>query len=69
MINRINIYLISIFTALSAIAAIFMSGKRAGKLQIKVKQNEAIIETQKRINEAGNISNDDAIDSLQKGEF
>ncbi len=60
MTNRINIYLISIFTALSAIVAIFMSGKRTGKQQTEAKQNEQTLDN---VAQAANAHND-AVRSL-----
>ena len=45
MINQIYIWLGSLSAILSAIALIFMRGKRAGKQQSEAKQNEAAIKS------------------------
>ena len=56
-----NRYLISIGALLSAIAVIFMSGKRRGKQDMEAKTNETILkqteEAQEIIHRVGNMSN------------
>jgi hypothetical protein len=65
-IAALSAIMLTIFTA-------FMRGKSQGKQQAEAKQNEqqleAIITVQKRIHEAGYVSNDDVRDSLRKNEF
>jgi hypothetical protein len=69
MINRIYLWLISVAGVLSAIAVIFMSGKRKGKSELEAKQNEntlkQIEDTQRIIHDVGRISSDER-SSLRK---
>jgi len=70
MINKIYIYLGSLSAILSAIALIFMRGKRAGKQEIKEEQNEKTIKIQNAIIKASKpVSVDDTIEQLRNGKF
>jgi hypothetical protein len=73
LINRITAYLAMaggfIVTLLFAILKIRKGGADAQKLKTEQQTNEQIIAVQKRIHEAGYISNDDVRDSLRKGDF
>ena len=70
MINRFYIYLGSLSAILSAIALIFMRGKKAGKQQSEAKKNERTILTQKAIIKASKpISVDDTVERLRDGDF
>jgi hypothetical protein len=72
-LNRITAYLALaggfIVTLLFAMARIRKEGADAQKLKTEQQTNEQIIAVQKRIHEAGYVSNDDVRDSLRKNEF
>jgi hypothetical protein len=72
-LNRITAYLALaggfIVTLLFAMARIRKGGADAQKLKTEQQTNEQIIAVQKRIHEAGYVSNDDVRDSLRKNEF
>jgi uncharacterized membrane protein YdjX (TVP38/TMEM64 family) len=67
--NQIAGYLIAIGGIIIAIFTVFMRGKTQGRQQAEAKQNEDIIRTQQKINDAGNLSSDDVLKRLRDGEF
>jgi uncharacterized membrane protein YdjX (TVP38/TMEM64 family) len=67
--NQITGYLIAIGGIIIAIFTVFMCGKIQGRQQAEAKQNEDIIRTQQKINDAGNLSSDDVLKRLRDGEF
>jgi uncharacterized membrane protein YdjX (TVP38/TMEM64 family) len=67
--NQIAGYLIAIGGIIIAIFTAFMRGKTQGRQQAEAKQNEDIIRTQQKINDAGNLSSDDVLKRLRDGEF
>ena len=67
--NQIAGYLIAIGGIIIAIFTAFMRGKTQGRKQAEAKQNEDIIRTQQKINDAGNLSGDDVLKRLRDGEF
>jgi hypothetical protein len=51
---KIKAWLISVAGILSAIAVIFMSGKRKGKSELEAKQNDKILQDTKEIKKVEN---------------
>lgn len=75
MINLFNLknsILAWVFAVIGITISVFKirkGGADAQKLKTEQQTNEQIIAVQKRIHEAGYVSNDDVRDSLRKNEF
>jgi phage-related minor tail protein len=69
ILNDIRTYLVVTAAIVAAFIGAWLQGKKSGKQQAEAKRNEEILETQKRIHEAGHLSNDDIAERLRHGEF